>query len=253
MVFGCVVSGQLIHICYNKYADYPTLCSAPVSEAQAQEHFYAMDTALFEQPDKNYGCFGRYSRDGSRHHDCEKRFRLTILRTCRQIHHEVKDVLYFSNTFSFRDASALPKFTGSLLKSSANPCSAIRSLHLEIQIRGEKDLDEWNKAIQSIPIRLPNVQRLYINLDLDIANPDDFSVSYDASVPLKSCLLGLYQLRVLPLKEVVVIVADEDWAITIRETRGEAYFSRLEDANRWTMGQKQAYATEIREVLLRTR
>ena len=209
MVFAYVISGQLIHV--NKLWMDTTLCSAPVSEVQAQENFHAIDAALFEQPDKEYGWFSRYSRDGSRHHECEEKFSLAILRTCRQIYHEVKDVLYFSNTFSFRDPSALPMFVGSLLKSSTNPCFVIRSLRLDIQIRVEQDLDEWNKVIRNIPIRLPNVQRLYINLDLDIADPEHFSVSYDASVPLKSCLLGeLYQLRVLPLKEVVVIVADED-------------------------------------------
>lgn len=250
MIFGCIVSGQLIHFCWNRPWDYPILCSAPVSEAQAQERFYAMETALFEQPDKYYGWPGRYSRNGSRHHGCWENFNLAILRTCRQIYHEVKDVLYFSNTFSFRDAYALPKFIGSLLKSSTNPCSAIRSLHLEIRIRREEDIDEWNKVIQNIPIRLPNVQRLYINLDLHFDDPEVFSVSYDASVPLKSCLLGLYKLRVLPLKEVVVIVADKDWAGTFR---GQAWFGSLEDEFRWTMGQKQAYATEVREALLRSR
>lgn len=60
----------------------------------------------------------------------------------------------------------------------------------------------------------------------------------------------LYQLLVLPLKEVVVNVADEDWAVT---KRGEEWFSTLEDEYRWTMGQKQEYATELREVLLRTK
>lgn len=58
----------------------------------------------------------------------------------------------------------------------------------------------------------------------------------------------LYQLHVLPLEEVGVIVADEDWAH--REGYGRR-FSRLENMFRWTMGQKQEYATELREVLLR--
>lgn len=243
--------GHLIHVYGNKSLKDTTLCCAPVSEAQAQESFYAIDAALFEQSDKNYGWFARYSRDGSRHHECLERFSLAILHTCRQIYHEVKDVLYFSNTFSFRNSSALPTFMGSLLKSSANPYLAIRSLHLNIQICGEEDLDEWNKAIQNVPIHLPNVQRLYINLDLDIADPEEFAICYSPTVPLKYCLLGaLYQLRILPLKEIVVIVADEDWAAT---QRGEEWFSSLEDEYRWTIGQKQEYATEIREVLFRSR
>ena len=222
-----------------------------MSETEAQERFYAIDPALCEQPEKNCGLSARYSRDASRHQDCKERFSLAILHTCRQIYHEVKDVLYFSNMFSFRIPSALPTFMGSLLKSSANPCFAIRSLRLDIQLCVEDDFDEWNKTIQNIPIRLPNVQRLYINLDMDITDPDDFGTSYDASVPLKSCLLwGLYQLRVLPLKEVVVIVADEDWA---RGQRGEEWFGSLENELRSTMGQKQAYATEIREELLKGR
>ena len=251
MIFGYVVSGQLIHIRGEWAFNHAILCSAPMSEAEAHERFYAIDKALFEQPEKIYGRCNAYSRDVSRHRECKERFSLAILHSCRHIYHEVKDVLYFSNTFSFRNPSALPTFLGPLLKSSANPCFTIRSLHLEIQFCGEGDLDSWNKAIENIPIHLPNVQRLYINLDLGFTDPDDFVITYDASVPLKSCLLrGLYQLRMLPLKEVVVIIANEDWAFG---QRGEEWFSSLEDELRWTMGQKQEYATEIREVLLRSR
>lgn len=251
MIFGYIVSGQLIHIRGNCFVTRATLCSAPISEVEAQERFYAMRIALFEQPDKTYGWFNENSRDGSRHKECKETFSVAILHTCRHIYHEVKDVLYFSNTFSFRDPSALPTFMGSLLKSSVNPCFTIRSLHLDIQLCGESDLDAWNKAIPTIPIRLPNVQRLYINLDLDLIDPDSFAVSYDASIPLTSCLFGgLYQLRVLPLKEVVVVIADEDWALA---KRGEEWFISLGDELRWNMGQKQECATEIREELLRSR
>lgn len=139
----------------------------------------------------------------------------------------------------------------SLLKSSANPCFAIRSLHLEVKLCVDDDHDEWNKAIRNIPIYLPNVQRLYINVDLDIAVPDNLVLRYSAIMRSTFRLFGeLYQLRVLPLKEVVVIVADEDWAFTQRR---QAWFSTLEKEYRWTMGQKQEYATELREVLLRNK
>ena len=46
------------------------------------------------------------------------------------------------------------------------------------------------------------------------------------------------------------IVADEDWEFT---QRWQAWFSTLEKEYRWTMGQKQEYATESREVLLRNK
>lgn len=252
-----MIGGQLIHVYGNKPVDVSkrsrltTRCSARISETQAEQDFHAADPELFELPDKTHGWFGRFSQVGSRHHDCQEKFSLAILNTCRQIYHEVKDVVYFANTFSFRHPRALPVFMSSLLKSSANPRFAIRSLHLDIQLREESDHDEWNKAIRIIPKHLPNVQRLYINLDLDIADLDYLIIHYSAIMRSTFRLLGeLYQLRVLPLKVVVVNVADEDWAVT---ERGEEWFSNLEDECRWTMGQKQEYATELREVLLRTK
>ena len=239
----------------SKRSRLTTRCSARISETQAEQDFHAADPELFELPDKTHGWFGRFSQVGSRHHDCQEKFSLAILNTCRQIYHEVKDVVYFANTFSFRHPRALPVFMSSLLKSSTNPRFAIRSLHLDIQLRKGSDHDEWNKAIRNIPTHLPNVQRLYINLDLDldsdIADPDYLIIRYSAIMRSGYRFVGeLYQLLVLPLKEVVVNVADEDWAVT---KRGEEWFSTLEDEYRWTMGQKQEYATELREVLLRTK
>lgn len=159
-IFGYVISDHLVHIYGSKQCNDTTLCSATTSEKQAQQNFYAMDPELFEQPDKTHGWFGRFSRDGSRHHHCREIFGLAILHSCRQIYHEVKDVIYFSNTFSFRKPSALPVFMGSLLKSLANPRFAVRSLHLDIQICECSDCSEWNKAIRNIPTRLPNLKRL---------------------------------------------------------------------------------------------
>ena len=249
MIFGYVIGGQLIHIYGYKRSEVTTRCCALISENEAQEHFYATDPELFEQPDKTHGWSGRFSRDSSRHYDCQEKFSLSILRVCRQIYHEVKDVLYFANTFSFRNPTALQNFTSQLLKSSANPLFTIRSLHLDIQLCDLDDHLAWNNAIRNIPIYLPNVRSLYINLDMDIDDLDHLMVDYDVLMCLPvRYIWELYQLRVLPLKEVVVIVADEDWAIA---ESGQEWFSTLEDECRWTMGQKQGYATEIREVLLR--
>lgn len=248
MIFGHILSGQLFHIYGDGRSDDTSLCSTPISETEAQEHFYATDPESYEQPDKTHGWLGRFSRDGSRHHGCQARFSLAILHACRQIYHEVKDVLYSSNTFSFRNPRAMPIFTSSLLRSSANSCFAIRSLRLDIQLRTDGDHKQWNKAIRNIPIDLPNVQSLCINLDLDFSDQYITFIQYSADVRPRFRLFGeLYQLRVLPLKEVVVIVADEDWAVAERE---EEWWSVLEVELRWTMGQKQEYATELREVLL---
>ena len=91
-----------------------------------------------------------------------------------------------------------------LLKSSASPCFAIRSLHLEVKLCVDEDHDEWNKAIRNIPTYLPNIQCLYINVDLDIAVLDYLVICYSVVMRSTFCLFGeLYQLRVLPLKEVV--------------------------------------------------
>ncbi|KAF6233831.1 hypothetical protein HO173_008043 [Letharia columbiana] len=194
---------------------------------KAQEHFYATHPGSFEQPDKTHGFRSRSSQDGSRHHECQENFSLAILQTCRQIYHEVKDVLYFSNTFSFRNPPALPLFASSLLKSSANPRFATRSLHLSIQLRHGSDHDEWNIAIRHIPIYIRTVQSLCINLNLDIADPDYLVIQYSAIMSSTFHLVGEpYQLRFLPLKTLVVIVADEDWAVTRRR---EERFSTLED------------------------
>lgn len=100
---------------------------------------------------------------------------------------------------------------GSLLKSSANSCLATRSLHLDIQICECGDYNEWNKAIRNLATHLPNIQHLYINLDLDFN--DGLLRIHSAMKPTTWRSAGkLYQLDVLPLDEGVLVVADEDWA-----------------------------------------
>ena len=65
MIFGYVVGSQLIHICGDRSPNDSILCSAPISETQAQERFDAIDPDLFEQPDKSHGWSNRFSRDRS--------------------------------------------------------------------------------------------------------------------------------------------------------------------------------------------
>lgn len=68
----------MVHIYGSRPSNDTTLCSARISGTHSEEHSYATDAESFEQPDKPHGCFGIFSRDGSRHHDCQERFSLTI-------------------------------------------------------------------------------------------------------------------------------------------------------------------------------
>ncbi len=176
----------VVHIYGDRNSNDRVLCSAPISEIQA--HFWATDPELFEQPDKIHGRLNRFSRDRSRRYNCQVRFSLALF-----------------------------------FKFSVNPRFAIRSLHLEIKLCTDDDHDELNKAIRHIPTHLPDVQRLYIHLDMDIALQD--SLVFHCT----------YQLGLLPLKEIVV---DKVWTFT--QCR-QAWFGAFEKEYRWCVGHKREY------------
>lgn len=169
---------------------------------------------------------------------------LSLLRVCRQTYEEASFLLWTTNTFSFEDSLTLKSFISGRNSVQRNQLNAI---HLDSQW-GQVALDAWAKLMT--PAFLKNFSGLrtfHATYDqnfncgghwqrqmpaLSICD-QDIDPCEDMKGPVK-------RMRVLPLKHVTVIIADE---VGLE-------MSPAMDDFRWTVGQKREVADLLRRKLL---
>ena len=88
------------------------------------------------------------------------------LRTCRQLYHEMNQILYSANTFCFQRPFILTHFATCLGKKA----SVIRHLHLHIAIDNASQEKEWNRALRTAVQRFSNLCSVDISIDQSIWN-----------------------------------------------------------------------------------
>ena len=162
-----------------------------------------------------------------------------LLRTCRQMHHDMNNIIYSANTFSFEKPVLLTRF-------GSNPGSktlAIRRLHLHITVHDEIEESKWNRAFRTAARRFRNLSSVDISIDQGIWNRD---MPYPGSRENPSMseqntfLVGMSELKKLKfLREMTLVVTDvypwEVWAPS---------------KTLWSDTQKQKWVRDVRADIL---
>lgn len=136
-----------------------------------------------------------------------------IFASCRRLYHLANTTLYARKPLSFDDALSFSQFTAEL---DANQKRTIKRLHLSrpsyCLSSHPSDRSAWMSVLDPSCIRpLEGLHALHLCVDINISydlDPWSMNSHYDAKY-LESDLEPLLQLRVLPLKEVMVIINDD--------------------------------------------
>lgn len=178
-------------------------------------------------------------------------FQLALLRSCRQIYHEAKYILWTTNTFSFSDPDCLWSFMHNIKQTPAANTTRIRKLHLHVAVRFKPEEYAWNTALRAACKKLTGLTRVYVSVDQQYVIGDlrtrryrwrrhlpKFQPFSDPNTGRKgknTFLKGLYDLKELPIETVNIVV----------------YSTVMPDANEggWTHAQKQVWARYVRDVI----
>ena len=140
-----------------------------------------------------------------------------LLRTCRQIYHDMGHLIYSANTFSFQEPALLSRFRFG----PRGEALAIRRLHLHVTIPDGYAEKEWNRAFETLVRRFRNLSSVDISIDQAIWNDiktDYHSPRENPSMSERNTFLtGLSELKKLKfLREMTLVVTDvypwEAWA-----------------------------------------
>ena len=156
------------------------------------------------------------------------------------MYQEARSITFSNGTFSFiedSDISLFLNFPWHQIHSN------IRSLHLDIIIGSNSDEKWWNRALEGIASDIESLQHIYINIDQYSEEGQHltkwkFKESAECSV-----LEGLRSLIHLKLKTATVIISDYHISHPI-------FPSQQDEAERWTMLQKQKWAEHTKRFLL---
>lgn len=256
-IYELACGGELLHISYrqpeNKFYNY--ICPASVSDQQVYEDFSTAvgfwNPPLFKverQIGSTRAQISKSSASVYQHEHClEMRtgglllghpsLRLSLLRVCRQVYNEARLVPISRNTFAFEDPHLLRRFIDSI---SSIHRRAFRSVQLDMMLDSARIERAWNSAVFFVLVpHLRNLRNVDICIDLDDYHtllPDDRHIDPQDSAWMSDFLC----LRHLPLKSATVIIRDKDSSYTV-----------WRDNTRWTLTQKQRWATFIKNRILR--
>ena len=253
-------ANQLIH----------TVCSESVSEEAEQQIFDSPSAAWNNKSNKsphrycvfkdpvNTPPFGGWA-------DPTPQLDFSFLHTCRQIYDEAILVPYKTNVFSFKDSKALTKFTQTPYMSS------IRRLRLEINIGVEREREPyippwddakvldtslfsaWKQSLNRVTSQMTTLQYVHLDVEQDCYRKPPFSQKVEVG-GRDEVAEGLLILANLPLRGVTVTLRDEydgSFDEGSDEDVGDEFDQAADErSGRWTMVQRQRWATAVRDGLL---
>ena len=165
---------------------------------------------------------------------------IELLRTCRQIYHEMSHIVYSANTFSFQDPTLLTRFASHL----GSQALAIRHLHLHISVSHKVQEDEWNLALRTVAQRFSNLCSLDIGIDQALWNRWGDGDIRDRKTPSMSkrntFLTGLSNFKKSRFLQTMTIVVTDKYPW---EAWKHCRFL-------WSTAQKQKWAQDVRADIL---
>lgn len=161
-----------------------------------------------------------------------------VLRTCRQIYHEMSHIVYSENTFSFQAPDTLIQFAS---RKGSNPL-AVRRIHLHMDTYNESEENEWNRALRTATHRFKNLCSVDISIDQAIWNctyphKDRKTPSMTAE---NTFLTNLSELKKLKFLRTMTLVVTDVYPWQAWE---RSQFL-------WSTAQKQQWARDIRRGIL---
>ncbi len=162
--------------------------------------------------------------------------RLGVLRSCRQIYVEAKNILWTTNTFSFADATTFRRF---IMTRTINQKRLIKILRLRMLSFEEK---KWNKALNMALVRsLSALRRLRLYIEYDVYW-GDYEYAKSQNLLYGHNLLygtshfsGLKKLSTLPLNDVNIVVQ---------------HSRHMSIDHGWSEVERQEFAEGLRKILL---
>ena len=228
-IYEMICGGALIHIEVNNRKIGHTVCTAKISETQAQENF-----------DKEVPSSWYAEKNVDRHAACcpnPIKNSLNVLRVCRQIYHEAKYLPYLTNTFSFQHYSVLRRFFKILVHSHLKLNLAIRSVHVRVQIPHMPHNErQWNDALRFMGNVLPRLRCLYIDIEMPTCVCSIELIAKLKRQDKPAFMPALYMLPKLPLKAVVLLISDYDSAGFSSLQDIKSKYDRLWSRNRHILG-----------------
>ena len=163
--------------------------------------------------------------------------RLSVLRSCRQIHVEANRILWITNTFSFDDAAAFERF---IMTRNVHQKRFIRNLRLHMRFNNYWTISEWNSSLNmSLLKSFSGLRQLRLHIVRWIdPTLQGFAKSDNVLYTTVPCE-GLKRISTLPLTEVEVAVKNPQFALN----------PALETAP-WTKIGRDSYAEGLRQILL---
>lgn len=269
-IYEFTLGGQLIHLLQNTAnnthsheEDIPLshrTCRAILTEAEAQAN---QDNANpFEQvsisddddeledvwnvdanQDRHVDCYPdtKQSKDVRRRHQLN----LSLLRVCRQIFNEAKGMQYAKNTFVFNCSFVMERFIR--YRVQCNQHLLIRSIFMDIGLDHPATLKGWATVINKFVLKkLRDLTSLHVGLEQTFCECWIRDCVY-SKVENVDLYRKIERLGKLNLKEVTVVVCDDHLLEDRRDIGG---WAGIEQLYRWTLAEKQAFAREMRKVLL---
>jgi len=242
-------------------------CQAPLTEVEAQDNLdtadpdtKASDPDSDGDEDEEVDDVWNVHANQDRHNICypcvkqtkpvrrQHQVSLTLLRVCRQIHHEAKSVPYAKNTFVFNCSSVMERFIRQRFQYKQH--LLIRSIFLDIGMDHPSTQDGWAKAISnSVLKKLTKLRQVHIGLEQIYCMCWVRQCQYKEA-GYNDLFVKITKLGRLALKEVTVVISDQHW---LADFANMQEFGELENDYRWTLGQKQDFSREMRKVLLAKR
>lgn len=252
-IYGLVCGGQDVHISSEYIRGFgmqllSSICQHPGSQVASYERFSAVcaddHKNKHEEPYFTHGICILAKREMS----IPKALGRNLLLSCSQIYHEAMLVPISSNTFFFTAPSDLIPFSKKLSPAMRR---AVRSIHLDIELKGVFSERQWNKTVAATVVsKLKGLQHLSIAIRRRHCLEETPRLAYTGArhdyglAELMSC-------RIPTLKTVEVMVTDElsRFLSQIQRLRFHMLYPE-EPPHYWTLKQRKDWAKFIERKLL---
>ena len=226
-------------------------CCEKSSEEEAQKNFDSADPTVTKwnveaNENRHFACY-QYPRSKTKKH-YNDRINLAFLRCCRQMYHEAKYIPYSTNTFGIHCHHILGRFVDFLVRSPTKLHLALRSLYLDMAVVHPGNAKDWATAINvKIVKRLKLLQCIHIGFEQMpcLCKADQLVFTSSSSNRLLSSIKELQKMK---LRSATVVITDSHFG---ERAWGWSEYPMLEEMYRWKLEDKQTWAKEAREHILR--
>ena len=188
------------------------ICAAPRAEVEEYEHWKATwagelpSTSIYRDPchdhclPEHFGIRMLLEPDQA---DKDRRLRLELLRSCRQVYAEANRILWKTNTFVFNESHTFNTFFQSRPYFQKQ---LITKLRIQMVLHNRKPLS-WERRLSMPTIKsLQGLRTLHIRITHSILTPASAWPTWGWST--NHSLFDVLQLQLLPLENVTVIMSE---------------------------------------------